>query len=390
MKNSSDKTIPHQSTTPYIDPELQTLRRYLHQYPEVSWDESKTADYIINYYEKNYHPDEVIRLAKHGIAFVFNGHKPGKTVLIRTELDALPIHEINDFEHKSKVDGVSHKCGHDGHMTMVTGIAKHLSKNKPQQGRVVLLYQPAEETGDGARAVCEDANFNKIKPDIAFSLHNVPGCEMHQIRCKVGSFTPAVKSMIITLQGKTAHAAKPETGINPALAVASIIQANDRANKTSPDGSVSTLVHTIIGEKAYGISAGYGEVHITMRARDNEKLQLLWDEISNEAKKTAQNNDLEISFNSTEEFMANMNDEEATAMIRNAANEFGFDYVEMDVPNPWGEDFGYMTSHNKGAMFGLGAGVSNPDLHNPDYDFPDEIIETGKSMFISLIDQALA
>ena len=152
-------------------------------------------------------------------------------------------------------------------MTMVAGVAKHLSNNRPVQGRVILLHQPAEETGDGAKAVFEDPDFEKIKPDIAFSLHNVPGYEMHQIRCKVGSFTPAVKSMIIKFRGKTAHAAKPETGINPALAIADIIQSNDRVNKSSPEGSVSTLVHTIIGEKAYGISAGYGEVHITMRGK---------------------------------------------------------------------------------------------------------------------------
>ena len=123
--------------------------------------------------------------------------------------------------------------------------------------------------------------------------------------------------------------------------------------------------------------------------RSNEDLQSIWDELTNDAKKAAKENNLEVSFDSTEEFMSNTNDEEATEMIRKAANDRGYDYVEMDVPNPWGEDFGYITSNIKGAMFGLGSGVSNPDLHNPDYDFPDEIIETGKSMFISLIDQAL-
>ena len=374
----------------YIDPQLKELRHYLHQNPEVSWQEFKTAEYMIEYYKENFQPDDIIRLGGHGIAFIFNGKEDGKTVLIRTELDALPIHEINNFAHKSKTDGVSHKCGHDGHMTMVAGVAKHFAQNRPQKGRIVLLPQPAEETGDGAKAVFEDPDFEKVKPDIAFSLHNVPGYEMHEIRCKTHSFTPAVKSMIITLQGKTAHAAKPETGINPALAIADIIKANDKANTSSPDGSVSTLVHTIVGEKAYGISAGYGEVHITMRGRSNDDLQALWDQVSNDAKVAAKENELEISFDSTEEFMANMNDEEATEMIRIAAKDCGFDYVEMDVPNPWGEDFGYITSNIKGAMFGLGSGVTNPDLHNPDYDFPDEIIETGKSMFVHLIDQALA
>lgn len=384
------ETATEKDNAPYIDPELQELRRYLHQNPEVSWQEFKTAEYIIGYYKENFQPDDIIRLGGHGIAFIFNGKEDGKTVLVRTELDALPIQEINDFDHKSNTEGVSHKCGHDGHMTMVAGVAKHFAKNSPEKGRIVLLYQPAEETGNGAKAVFEDPEFEKIKPDMAFSLHNVPGYDMHQIRCKTGSFTPAVKSMIITLGGVTAHAAKPETGINPALAIADIIKANDRINTSSPDGCVSTLVHTVIGEKAYGISAGYGEVHVTMRGRSNEDLQMIWDELTEDAKKAAKENKLEINFDYTEEFMANMNDDEATEMVRKAAKDCGFEYVEMDVPNPWGEDFGYISSNIKGVMFGLGSGISNPDLHNPDYDFPDEIINTGKSMFVHLINQALS
>lgn len=376
------------SVPPEPDADLKALRHHLHRHPELSGKEFYTADYLIGYYTKHFQPDEIVRVAGHGIGFVFNGQAPGKTILIRTELDALPIIEVNTFAHKSTSPGVSHKCGHDGHMTMVAGVAKYLSKNRPAKGRVVLLHQPAEETGEGARAVYEDPNFSKIRPDIAFSLHNIPGKPMHQILCKPGSFSRAVKSMIITLKGKTAHASKPETGINPALAAAAIIQAADSINKSASKGSLITLIHTVIGDKAYGVSAGYGEVHFTLRGPTNEALDTIWNDLSAQAKAIAEKNSLLISFGFTEEFMANSNDEEAVEMIRKAAADNKFDYVEMVDSNPWGEDFGMITSHLKGAMFGLGAGESNPDLHNPDYDFPDELIPTGTAMFIDLINRA--
>lgn len=372
------------------DEDLVTLRRYLHSTPELSWDEKNTAAHIIELYERDYKPDQIIRLATHGIAFIFEGVEPGPSVLIRSELDALPIQETNTFAHKSKFDGISHKCGHDGHMAMVAGVAKHIAQNRPQKGRIILLYQPAEETGDGARTVYEDPNFEKIKPDYAFSLHNVPLEPLGQIRCCVGSFTPSVKSMIVKLTGKTTHAAKPENGINPGLAIAEITQAVEEINKNAPIGAFATLIHVRVGEKAYGVSAGDAEIHYTLRGISNDDLNTIWNQVIGKIENIAQKHKLlETSFDYTEEFMANTNDEDAVNMVRHAASELGFDYHEMDRPNPWGEDFGIMTSNLKGAMFGLGSGVENPDLHNPDYDFPDEIIHIGSSMFIHLIEQVM-
>ncbi len=368
--------------------DLTALRHYLHQNPELSGEEFKTADHLINYFEEHFQPDEIVRVAGHGIGFIFKGKVPGKTILVRSELDALPIVEINNFEHRSRTEGVSHKCGHDGHMAILAGVAKHLSKERPRAGRVVLLYQPAEETGQGARAVYEDPAFAKIKPDIAFSLHNIPGQPMHQIRCKPGSFSRAVKSMIIQLKGKTAHASKPETGLNPGLAVAEICFAADRITKEAEAGSLITLIHTRVGDKAYGVSAGDGEAHFTLRAYTNEGLQTIWDALTREAAAIAVAHGLEIDFDFTEEFIANTNDEGAVQMVRDAARNHNLEYVEMTESNPWGEDFGAITSNVRGVMFGLGAGEKNPDLHNPDYDFPDELIGTGAAMFIDLIRQA--
>jgi metal-dependent amidase/aminoacylase/carboxypeptidase family protein len=236
--------------------------------------------------------------------------------------------------------------------------------------------------------VIEDPNFALIKPDFAFALHNIPGQACHKILCKVGSFSCAVKSMIIKLTGKTAHASKPETGINPALAIADIIYAAKEINKQMPEGTFATLVHSIIGEKAYGISAGYGEVHFTLRGRSNTDMTHLWGILTARISEIAKQHQLNMTSNSTEEFMANTNDMHAVDHVKQATIENNFHYEDMTNPNPWGEDFGWITSNERGAMFGLGNGMG-PDLHNPDYDFSDELIPTGVAMFHTLIRQIL-
>ncbi len=204
--------------------ELVNLRKELHRNPELSGKEKNTSDKINNFIGRFY-PDEIItELGGHGLAFIFKGKEKGKTILFRSELDALPISEQNDFEYKSSIENVSHKCGHDGHMTILSGFASLLNDNKPAKGKVVLLFQPAEETGEGAAKVLEDKKFEQIKPDYVFALHNLPGYPAGSVVIKNGTFASASKGMIIKLHGKTSHASEPENGITPTPAVASIIQ----------------------------------------------------------------------------------------------------------------------------------------------------------------------
>lgn len=202
---------------------LVQLRKELHQFPELSGAEIQTAKRINSFLEK-FPPDELINgIGKTGIIAIYNGKKKGKTVLFRAELDALPIEETNTFEHKSNYNGVSHKCGHDGHATILCGLAAALSQNRPESGTVILLFQPAEENGTGAQSVISDSKFKDIKPDFVFALHNLPGFPKNQIVVKNNTFSCAVNSIIIKLNGKTAHAGEPEKGINPAIAIATII-----------------------------------------------------------------------------------------------------------------------------------------------------------------------
>lgn len=368
--------------------ELIHFRKELHRYPELSCEEFKTSERV-EIFLQHYKPDILIKkLGGTGIAAVYEGKHAGKTILIRCELDALPIHEINDFEHRSLKDGVSHKCGHDGHATIICGVAALLHQERPERGRVVLLFQPAEENGKGAAAVLADEKFKAIQPDYVFALHNLPGFSENQIVVKNGSFTSAVNSIVIRLQGKTAHAGEPHKGINPALAIAEVTQQLLQLTVSDirkDEFCLVTPVYTHMGELAYGVSAGEGEVHFTIRCRDNEQMRLLEATAENIVQNIAQKHQLKSDISWTESFFANQNSEQAVAWIREAAMECNLEVFEAGVPFGWGEDFGLFTEKFEGAMFGLGAGENMPALHNPDYDFPDTIISAGIRIFHTIL-----
>ena len=372
--------------------ELIQLRQELHKHPEVSGNESKTAQRILDFLSK-YKPNQVItNLGGVGVLAIYKGKEDGKSILFRCELDALPIQEINSFNYKSIYDGVSHKCGHDGHMTILCGMAKTLDENPLEKGTVMLLFQPAEEDGNGASSVLNDSNFDTIKPDFAFALHNLPGFKKHQIVIKENTFTCAVNSMIIQLSGKTSHAGEPENGINPALAIAEIIQVfNSKINTdvSSKKYCLITPIHISMGEKAYGVSAGYGEVHFTVRSNTNAQMKIIESNLEENVYEIASKFNLKTKIDWTESFQANENNSEAVNFIRKSASNLNLDILEKELPFTFGEDFGLFTQHFKGAMLGLGSGENTPALHNPDYDFPDEIIETGINLFHQITKEIL-
>ncbi|HYX06058.1 MAG TPA: amidohydrolase [Bacteroidales bacterium] len=369
---------------------LSQQRRQLHQHPELSGKETDTVRTISTLFQK-LSPDEFISgLGGNGAAFIFNGNKPGKTILFRSELDALPIEEINTFDYRSKQKGVAHKCGHDGHMVILTGLAQKISSNRGFSGRVIFLFQPAEETGEGARLVLEDKKFKKLKPDYVFALHNLPGFNENSIVVRKSIFTAASKGMVIKLPGKTSHAAEPEKGINPAKAVSKILEgliALSSKKNIFEDFTLITIVHTILGEIAFGTSAGYAEIRATLRSysnQDMEKLTLLAEELVNNISKK-EGIVPEISYQ--EEFPACENHSYAVNVITEAADKLGLETVTINIPFKWSEDFGWFLQQFPGAIFGLGAGKKHPALHNPDYDFPDAIISAGVEMFFEIANQ---
>lgn len=364
------------------------LRHSLHQNPELSGVEFKTAKRILEFIKENNRSEIIHPIGETGIIATFKGKNPGPTALIRCELDALPIQEINNFKHKSSIEGVSHKCGHDGHMAILCGLVSLLNDENNFNGTVHLLFQPAEEDGEGAKRVLNDPLFNKIKPDFVFALHNLPGFPLGQIIVKNQTFSCAVNSMIIQLSGKTAHAGEPENGINPALAISEIISnfnAKIQTDVSLESYCLITPIYINMGKKAYGVSAGFGEIHFTIRSNSNKNMDKIEKELIHSVKQIATKHKLKPIIDWTQQFRANENNVEAVSFIRKAGEINGYDLLEKETPFSWGEDFGLFTKHFPGAMFGLGAGENVPSLHNPDYDFPNELIPIGAKMFYQII-----
>ncbi len=372
--------------------ELINLRKDLHCNPELSGKEKNTSAKIENFISQ-FSPDEVItNIAGNGIAFIFKGKEKGRTILFRSELDALPISEQNDFQYKSSVENVSHKCGHDGHMTILSGLASLFKDKNLEKGKVVLLFQPAEETGDGAKKVLEDKKFEQIIPDYVFALHNLPGYPAGSVIIKNGTFASASKGMIVNLQGKTSHASEPENGITPTPAVSSIIQKLPLVpNKIikSNHFSLITIIHARIGEVAFGTTPGFAEIMATLRSYHDEEMNYITEECKKIVKEESEKYGLKYNIEWTEEFPSTINNNDCVSVVKRCSEKLNLNVIEIEHPFRWSEDFGHFLNKYKGALFGIGSGKDHPDLHNPDYDFPDEIIESSAKLFYKIMGELI-
>lgn len=392
IKKSTNSKQDMKHQIKHLD-KLKVFRRELHRHPELAFQEYQTAKRVKEVIQKA-GPDRVIEeIGETGMAFFFDSGKEGPTVLIRSELDALPIEEINDFEYSSSVDNISHKCGHDGHITMVTGLAEMLKNDPPQKGKVILMFQPAEETGEGALKMLEDPKMTEIKPDYIFALHNLPGKPAGQILSRQGIFASASIGMIVRLKGKTSHAAEPENGLSPALAMAQIVEILEKLVENTSDElqdfALITVIHARLGERAFGTTPGYAEVMCTIRSYHNDDLDTLKRKASEKAREAGHAHKLNVEIDWTEEFSSTENHPDCYKLIKQAAANNNIDFKKMEVPYRWSEDFGYFTQKYPGAMFALGSGENTPDLHNPDYDFPEKLIPYGINMFMEIIKLAL-
>lgn len=372
--------------------QLTGLRHALHQIPEVSGAEEKTAAYIATYL-RAYAPDRLLTgLGGHGVAAVYDGAADGPTVMIRCELDGLPIEELSDQPYRSTHAGRGHLCGHDGHMTMVAALAEDLAAKRPARGRVVLMFQPAEETGKGAPAVVADPAFGEIAPDYAFSLHNLPGLAVGQIALCSGPANCASRGMRIRLSGRTSHAAAPQDGVSPAGAMAQLLPglvALGGGTDLGPDYALVTLTHARLGEATFGIAPGEGEVWATLRTVNDTRMARLIEEATALVGKVCAEQGLghEISFDDV--FEACTNNPEAVAVLQKACERVGLGVAMQDRPQRWSEDFGQFGKGAKAAMFWLGSGEDQPQLHNPDYDFPDAAIPVGAGLFRAVVSELL-
>ena len=369
--------------------DLVALRRELHRRPELAGGEAETARTIAEALQR-FEPTRVITgLGGHGVAGVFDSGEDGPTVMLRAELDALPIAETNDLDYRSRTPGVGHKCGHDGHMTILVGVAAGVTEMRPRlKGRVILLFQPAEETARGAKAVLEDGKFSRIKPDCIFGLHNLPGFPEGAVILRRGEFASASRGLIVRLSGRTSHAGEPHHGKSPVLAVTSLIHAlMDLPRRCSPleRAALVTIIHARLGEVAFGTSPGYAEVMATLRSHRDEEMESMARLSEELVAGVAQTHGLGYETEWVEEFPAVRNHDACVDVVERAAQKKGVEIVRPEFPFSWTEDFSYYLRSCDGAFFGLGAGEGHPQLHSPDYDFPDGIIPRGVEVFCEIL-----
>lgn len=383
---------------------LVQLRKYIHSHPELAFHEHKTTDHLIHLLKGLNNPPQIVQDVGGGFLAIFNfnvdeAHK-GKTVIFRCELDAIPMVEKNEFEHKSINHGAAHGCGHDGHMTIVMGLAMILSSSllSPSHGRVVLLFQPAEETGAGAQKMVE-SNHPVLKemldsPDSSiFALHNVPGFPKETIVLPYGnSFASASRGMHITLGGAKTHACQPHLGKNPALAVCNIVQgllAMPTLHIPYDQKGLVTIVGARIGEKAFGVSAGDGEVMTTLRATTNTALEALVKNGTSLVNGIAATYGLTASISYEDVFVATINDPKCGQLVTHVGTELKMNMHWLQEAFPWSEDFGIFLQKTKGAMFGMGMGETHPPLHDEQYDFSETEINTGIKIFAKIVEREL-
>lgn len=368
------------------------LRHTLHRYPEISRQEFETSRRITEFMKK-FNPDEIIPVADTGRMFVFEGEEAGETVVFRCEMDALPIQEQSpNLAYRSSVSGVAHLCGHDGHMAIIAYLGKLISEHRPKKGKAVLLFQPSEENLLGAKSVVESHAFHELSPDYIFALHNIPGEPKNKVLIKEGSFTAASCGITINLSGRTSHAAEPEKGNNPYYAATKIVEEIQDITKNQDGFSnhiISTLIYIRLGEISFGVSPSDLEMGITLRAFENEDLDLLCHKAENIIKRHSEQYDLAYSHNYCEIYPTTLNAPECVEMVKQASYQSKLEVEEMDQPNKWSEDFAYYTATNKGAQFGVGAGEHQPNLHDPAYDFPDDIIEPSAKIFFDIYKQLM-
>lgn len=371
---------------------LTEIRHFLHSEPELSGGEKATASRVADILSSCSPSRLITDLGGHGVAAEFTGSFEGPRILLRCDMDALPIPEETGIPYRSVNTGVSHACGHDGHMTILLGVARRLSDHPPESGSVVLLFQPSEETGQGAELILNDPGFDDLKPSMAFALHNLPGFPLGSVVLTRGTFASASRGMVVELTGQSSHASEPHLGRSPAMAVAQMIQAFTGLPQnviSMEKGAKATVIHARVGEEDFGTSPGHGSIRVTLRAHDLETMSILSGRAKELACDIARTYGLEPDISWTQEFPSTVNDAGVSSMVRNCARSLGMELIEREDPFPWSEDFGHFTGFCPAALFGLGAGVDHASLHSPDYDFPDELITPGSNLLMEIIGNTL-
>jgi amidohydrolase len=371
--------------------ELITIRKELHQFPERSGEEHDTAERIVAELNKSKADEITEKIGGYGVMALYKSEtRPAsKTILFRAELDAISVTEESGVPHQSKNSGVMHGCGHDGHMAILLGLSRHLQNNRPENTDVILLFQPAEETGEGAARILDDSRFASLEIDHAFALHNLPGFEENRIFVKDGSFACASTGVEISIKGEFSHAAYPEQGLNPSKAIARLLQEIESSLRPFREKEVLNkyaITFIRMGEPAWGISPGEAKLGVTIRSATDDGLEDGLNRLAGAINTTDEDFEGTITSRRVEPFAATINSDKGVEVLKKAASALSVPLQAMDHPFPWSEDFGEFRRQFPITIFGLGAGKNHPHLHSEKYDFNDNLTPAGVKIFTEILD----
>lgn len=377
--------------------EIQAIRRDIHAHPELCFEEFRTADLVAKKLEEWGIP--VIRgLAGTGVVGVIQRGNSTRAIGLRADMDALPMQEINQFEHTSTHIGKMHACGHDGHTAMLLGAARYLAHDADFDGTVFLIFQPAEEGGGGARRMIEDGLFDQCPMDAVFGMHNWPGIAAGNFAVKTGGMMASSNEFEVTVRGKGAHAAQPQKGIDPVMIAVQIAQSwqtivSRNVNPLEPAVLSLTQIHS---GSATNVIPDDASLIGTVRTFSTEVLDLIETRMEKIARATADAFDAQIDFVFKRNYPPLINHEQETQLAIQVMRDLvGEQRVDTQVEATMGaEDFAYMLQAKPGCYVFLGNGDGDHrsaghglgpcNLHNPSYDFNDDLLPIGAAYWVAL------
>ena len=376
---------------------IRAIRRDIHAHPELKFEENRTAE-IVSSALRGFGIDEIhTGLGKTGVVGILRGRPGSKMLGLRADMDALPMTELNAFEHKSQYAGKMHACGHDGHTATLLAAAKIMSADRDFAGSVAFIFQPAEEGGGGARAMIVDGLFKRFPCDAVFAIHNWPGLRVGEFGLNPGAMMASSNEFEITVCGKGAHAAMPHLGVDPVLIASHLIQAFQSlvSRETKPIDATVVSVTQINAGEATNVIPDTCVMKGTVRTFSAQALDTIEQGMARIC------NQLPLAFNAHADFSFLRNypptinhAKEAMLAADVAAEIMGESMVQRHVePTMGAEDFAYMLQEKPGAYIFLGNGdTSGPHrtaghglgpctLHNPSYDFNDDLIPIGATFW---------
>jgi len=374
--------------------QMKVWRHDIHAHPEVAFEENRTSDIVARELES--FGIEVHRgLAKTGVVGVLkNGDGP--SIGLRADMDALPIHEENSFDHRSTHDGKMHACGHDGHTAMLLGAAKYLSETRQFKGTINFIFQPAEEGEGGARVMIEDGLFEKFPCDSVYGVHNMPGKDTGTFHLRPGPLMAAYDSFQIRVHGRGCHAAMPHQGVDPIVIASQIVTALQTITSRNMDPIESAVISVtqIHGGDTNNVIPDGVFMEGTTRSFKPEVRDWLEPSMRRVVDGVAAALGAEVEFDYLRRYPSTVNHVSETAIAAKIAAEVaGETRVTTDTPPVMGgEDFAFMLEKVPGCylFIGNGDGEGSCMIHNPKYDFNDEILPVGASYFSRLVETVLA